>query len=447
MVSSSFNFTKEAIDKIICPEAMQHTHEGAKSKTVRPKTVQHIYRDTKESGLVLVASYGNSKTFYLFKTIDSKYRKIKLGTFPNLSISEARTKAADFKAQIRKGINPVEKLSLSLPDNEVDHELTFKELFDKYIDDYAKHKIQRWQHVIADINRQAAHLYDRKISTIKRDDIQKIFNDITQVGKKVMANKCVERFTGIFNRAIEWELLEKNPALGIEKHREKSRTRFLTKEEIPRFLAAINKEPNQKIADFFLISLLTGARKGNVLSMQWQNIYYEDRAWYIPDTKNGEPQLVHLVDDAIKILKKRSDDNNTKSIWVFPSSTSKSGHLQEPKKVWKRICQTAGLDGLRIHDLRRTHGSWMRRAGADREIIGEALNHKSLKSTEVYDIIESDQVKEYREKAMTNLMSLKENKKVQPIRLNKAEGNIEKLKNKIKELEQQVKELENMQVI
>ncbi|WP_342272379.1 Arm DNA-binding domain-containing protein [Candidatus Tisiphia endosymbiont of Parasteatoda lunata] len=179
MASNSFNFTKEAIDKIIPPEFTKD-HKG---KIIRPEIVQHVYRDTKEKGLVLNVSYLGTKSFFLAKTIKGIRYKIILGSFPDVSVIEARSKIVDLKNQIAKGIDLHAKST-----NKQYNELTFKELFDIYIEDYAKHKIERWKDVIADIDRQAKHLYDRKISTIQKDDIQKIFNDLTKAGKKVMAS-------------------------------------------------------------------------------------------------------------------------------------------------------------------------------------------------------------------------------------------------------------------
>ncbi len=137
--------------------------------------------------------------------------------------------------------------------------------------------------------------------------------------------------------------------------------------------------------------------------MKWQDINFENMTWTIPAriAKNNKTQRVHLVDSALNILTKREKENNNKSVWVFPSSykNRKSGHIAVPQEAWQKMCKVAGIEDLRFHDLRRTHGSWMRKVGADREIIGEALGHKDQRSTEVYDIIAKDQVREFQNKA------------------------------------------------
>ncbi|MCC8399737.1 MAG: tyrosine-type recombinase/integrase [Rickettsia endosymbiont of Platyusa sonomae] len=377
-------------------------------KIESPKEKRDIYKDTKEAGLILIVSYGGSKVFYLGKKIKNLYHRIKIGCFPDVSIIEAREKALELKSQIAKGINPMEekgKLSNELPDV-LSTEPTFKELFDKYINDYGRYNIKRWQDRIVTMDRQGKHFYSMKISTIQKAHIQQTFNNLTNVGKYT-ANRFLEMLSSIFNKAIEWELLEKNPVFGIKKHKEQSRDRYITKEEIPQFFQALEEEKNQLIKDFILISLYSGVRKNNVLSMRWENISFANKIWYIPNTKNGEPHTMVLVDEAIKILQARKEQINSE--WVFPSNTSSSGHLQEPKKAWKRICQKAGLKNLRLHDLRRTCGSWMAINGASQYIIGKALNHKDIKSTAIYARLSLDPVREFMEKA-THSITISKNK-------------------------------------
>jgi integrase len=306
----------------------------------------------------------------------------------------------ELKSQIAKGINPVkEKAKQS-------GELTFKQLFDRYIEHYGKHSIKKWKEVISTVDKRAKHLYGLKISDIERNHLQKIFIDLTENVGKITANRFLERMSSIFNKAIEWGLVNKNPTAGIKKHKERSRDRYLIIEEIPRFFAALENEPNKKVVDFILISLYTGARKSNVLAMKWANISFENKTWYIPETKNDVPQLVPLVDEAIEVLQRRKEDNMTE--WVFPSDTSASGHLQEPRKVWTRILKAAAIKDLRIHDLRRTLGSWMANFGASQYIIGKSLNHKSPQSTAVYARLSIDPVREFMNKVSTSLNQMKD---------------------------------------
>ncbi|WP_341793375.1 MULTISPECIES: tyrosine-type recombinase/integrase [unclassified Rickettsia] len=375
-----------------------------------PKKGREKYKDAKEQGLVLIASYGGSKVFYYGKKIDGDYKLLWIGHFPEVSIADARKKATEFKTLIANGIDPTEKPS-PLPE-EVTTELTFKELFDRYVNDHAQYKIERYKDIIADMKRQASHLFERKISTIQREDMQEIFNNLTKEGKFRTANLAIQRFKRIFNKAIEWELLEKNPAIGIAQHKEVERDRYITSEEKPAFFEIVEKEANPLMKDYLLISLYTGARKSNVLSMEWPEINLTDKTWHIPahKSKNGIPHLLPLTEKAIKILSKRKKEKKNNK-WVFPSPRkSKSGHFEEPQKSWHKIRQKAGIPDVRIHDIRRTMGSWMAINGASQYIIGKALNHKSYKSTEIYARLSIDPVREFMEKATNSITDSKAKK-------------------------------------
>jgi integrase len=157
-------------------------------------------------------------------------------------------------------------------------------------------------------------------------------------------------------------------------------------------MEALEMEPNRAMRDFFLMCLYTGARCGNVLSMKWEDIDFSINEWRIPDTKNGEPVRIPLIEEALEILRDRSWIKESSMPWVFPGH-GKSGHLEEPKAAWKRILDRAGLKNLRIHDLRRTLGSYQAIAGASLTIIGKSLGHKSPQSTAIYARLSNDPVR------------------------------------------------------
>nr|WP_253307700.1 site-specific integrase [Rickettsia endosymbiont of Ceutorhynchus assimilis] len=172
--------------------------------------------------------------------------------------------------------------------------------------------------------------------------------------------------------------------------------------------------------DYVYISLYTGARKSNVLSMEWKEINLTDKTWYIPahKSKNGIPHLLPLTEKAIEILSKRKKEKKNNNKWVFPSPRkSKSGHFEEPQKSWHKIRQKAGIPDVRIHDIRRTTGSWMAINGASEYIIGKALNHKSPKSTKIYARLSIEPVRAFMEKATNSITDSKAKKSAKKINL------------------------------
>lgn len=342
------------------------------------------YRDSKTKGLILVASYGGSKTFYLYRKINGRPERIKLGGFPDISVEKARQMAAKFNGSIAEGKNPQdEKRSFK-------SEMTLGELFKVYMERYSKKQKRSWQYDEREIPKFLSHWFSRKISTIKRQEIQTLHEKICDNNGLYQANRILERIRAIYNKAIEWGWLGTNPAIGIKKFKEKARDRFLQPNELPRFFASLDQE-DDLIRDYILISLFTGARKSNVLSMRWEEIDFVSQTWRIPETKNGEPVTIALVVPAIKILERRKQ--NTNSEFVF-SSNSRSGHLADPKRAWDRVLKNAKIDDLHIHDLRRTLGSYLAASGANSYIIGKSLGHKSQQATAIYARLNLDPVRQ-----------------------------------------------------
>ena len=169
---------------------------------------------------------------------------------------------------------------------------------------------------------------------------------------------------------------------------EAARERRLWNDEVKALLDALDKQTNQDIRDFVLLALVTGARKSNILSMRWDDVLPLERAiWRIPDTKNGLPHDLPLVDEAVGILSARLA--RKKSEFVFPGS-GRTGHLVEPKAAWAEVLKQAGIKNFRIHDLRRTQGSYQADAGIAIETIGQTLAHKSPITTRIYARIAMD---------------------------------------------------------
>jgi integrase len=207
----------------------------------------------------------------------------------------------------------------------------------------------------------------------------------------------------MYEFAIEREYEGVNPCRGIKKHTEHKRDRFLRKEELLVFFDVVMNDTHPIIRDFVLVCLCTGARSGNVQAMRWEEIDWDNSVWHIPITKSGKPHTVPLVPFAIDVLKKRRE--NVGGEWVFPSLTIDS-HILEPKVQWHRICKQAGINDLRIHDLRRTLGSWMAQTGSTMLIISGALGHKidSSSVTGIYARLDIEPIRMAMERAVKAML-------------------------------------------
>ncbi|BAG40320.1 putative integrase [Orientia tsutsugamushi str. Ikeda] len=260
-----------------------------KIPTERTSTI----KDKIEPGLQLRISPTGRKTWSFEKKFRKEGIKMTIGVFPDLSIKEARKIARELKRLMAKGIDPREaKRQQQIAEDEkrlkARQDITFKELFYKYIEEYAKIYTIHWQRETARIHNYGKSLFLKKISDIKSNDIEQIFNDISKEGKYATANRFLITLSSIFNKAIKWELIDRNPTLKIDKHKMQARERRLSYDEMTKFLQVLCGEATPLTRDFALLALYTGARKRNVLEMEWDNIDFVRKIWHIPKTKNGK---------------------------------------------------------------------------------------------------------------------------------------------------------------
>ena len=243
-----------------------------------------------------------------------------------------------------------------------------------------------------------------KLSVIRKADLTALHAKIGRDNGHYQANRVLALVRAMFNKADDIGFHGTNPAKGVAKFKEEKRDRFLQAGELPKFFAALNAEPNEDFRDAFTLAILTGARRGNVLAMRWEDIDLQRGLWSIPAAvaKAGVTIVVPLVAPAVTLLEGRRKAA-AGSPWVFPS-TSKAGHLVETKSAWKRILDRAGLSNVRMHDLRRTLGSWQALLGSSLPIIGKSLGHTQASTTQVYARLTVDPVRESVDRATTAIL-------------------------------------------
>lgn len=397
MESKKYNFTKNFIESLKPAKAGKRDY----------------YKDAKVNGLEMMVTANGNKSFKVTKKKGGRFIRVTIGGYPDLSVENARTKALEINSQIAQGVNPNEEK------NQLRQEITFGELFEQYMERYSKKSKKSWKYDEREVNKFLSHWFKRKISAISNQEIRILHDKIRDENGLYQANRLLERIRAIFNKAIEWGYKSENPSNKIKKFKETSRDRFIQQDEMPRILEALQNEENEITRDYIYISLYTGARKANVLAMRWDEINFTTKEWRIPKTKNGDSLTVPLMKEAIEVLKTRKKHNEKMQLaelqqqFVFPSIASASGHLADPKKAWYRILKEAKVDDLRLHDIRRTLGSYQVMTGASLPIIGKSLGHKSSQATQVYSRMNLDPVRQSMERAV-ELMSnynLKKTKK------------------------------------
>jgi len=372
------NFTKKAIEAIPAP----------KSRT--------FHYDKQTAGLGLATQPTGHKAFFWYRKVRGRPTWRTIGDFPDLSIESARDaatglndKLAKWKARGYEGQSPFEK-EKSLATTE-----TFGELADKYIEQQVKARSTNPERAERE-TRDAVDLYlkrwkPRRLGDVARAEIVQWHHELGKGHGKVTANRSWQLLRRIFNWAINKELWKGlNPARVRpgDLFEELSRERYLQESEAPAFFKALKDEPDADLRDFLWLALFTGARKGDVLAMRWDQLV--GGKWTVPNRKKPDrPYSVALMPEAAAVLKSRQGKGGE---WVFPSH-GKSEHLTTLKRPWKKFITRTGLDGLRIHDLRRTLGSWLAGAGFSLPMIGRALGHQSPSSTAIYARLDLDPVR------------------------------------------------------
>lgn len=379
--------------------------KGRISRLPLPRSGERLMAyDTEVPKLAIRITAAGSRTFYVVKREGASMFWSKVGTFPDTTVEQARRAAAGILGDYAKGINPVQRK------REDKKKQSLGEAYAQYRD---LHVIPRgtkssewiealWARCLGPLPDAPAKKHGRKRtkhpagvdwSRRKLDaidgDAVKTLHAAIGLTHRTMANRVVELVSAIYGIAKDHGYPGGNPASGVKPFKETKRDRFIQPDELPRFFKALAADTSEDFKHFVLLSLLTGARRTKVLAMRWQELDVESATWRIPDTKNDEPQLVALVPEAVAILRRRNPQDTGQ---VFPAP-SKTGYRTPPKQRWRSLLKRAEVSNLRIHDLRRSLGSWQAISGASLAVIGKSLGHKSPDATMIYARLHLDPVR------------------------------------------------------
>ncbi len=357
-----------------------------------PASGRARYKDTQSRFLYLDVHPTGRKTFLYVRWLDGKTKFVKIGDYPEMTPFTARERAEKIGGDIQNGETPTGRKNAGM---------TFAELFQEYLNDGQKRK-QEWIQYLFD--NYMKELHTLPVKRITPEAIRTMFKGIAKKHGEVLANRVLAFVRAAFNKAIENGAFIPNPTAQIKKFRERSRERYLDEIELRRFWEALDGiDPDWQ--DFFRLLIFTGARRGNVQSMRWEDIDTERELWTIPAEffKTGEKTEIVLTKEALEIIERRRAKAAPEAIYVFPSH-GKSGHITEPKGAWDRLLKKAGIKDLHVHDLRRTFGAWQAKTGASLPIIGKALGHKDTGATAIYARLDLKPVRDSIETATAAMM-------------------------------------------
>lgn len=207
-----------------------------------------------------------------------------------------------------------------------------------------------------------------------------------------VANRCAALLSKMLNLAERWKLrpVGSNPCRGLEKFRERKVERMLSTEELGRLGDALAKYTRSPFA-VAAIKLLafTGARLGEVLSLRWEWIDFERGEARLPDSKTGAKTL-HLPPPALTVLSELPRMEGNPHVIIGARDGAALVNLEKP---WRMIRNVAGLDDVRLHDLRHAFASVAASSGMGLPIIGKMLGQSQAATTARYAHLANDPVK------------------------------------------------------
>jgi len=345
-------------------------------KVARPDHGQSFIRDDQLTGLALRITAKGVKSFIFEGRIRRRMRRITVGQYPAMTVLRAREEVLKIKAAIADGKDPADQRL------EERAEIRFKGFADLYIERHAKQQKRSWKQDLRMIESYLSKWQSRKLSDIRPEDVAQLHDRLGSQNGPYTANRTLALLRSMFNLAHRWGHFKgENPAQGIKLFPERKRERFLSPDELKLVLEGLSGEPNKYWQAYFLLCLLLGPRRSELLSARWADVDLKQRQWSIPTTKAGRSHLLPLPEPAVAILERLRNDKTSE--FLFPGHGA-TGHLVEPKKAWQRIRGQAGVPDVTIHDLRRTLGSWLAARGESLNLVGKVLNHSSVSTTQIY---------------------------------------------------------------
>jgi integrase len=354
-----------------------------------------------KTDLALRVDANGTKSFFWFKSARGTPIFRSLGTFPSTLIEQARVESRKLQNDLEAW--RTRKYAEPNPFESPNEEHTFEELLKAYVDKrvagHAAHPERAKKETLWIVDKYLPAWKNKTLSSISDRAVRARHREIAKHNGKTIADRVIQLTRRLYQWGIKKEKMYSgpNPALGVEYFGSTQRERFLSGEEIARLFKALRKESNHDLRDFVNLSLWTGARRGDVLSMAWKDVLpLENNTWTIPEPKGGRSHSYRLplVTEAIEILQSRKRSAVDDAVWVFPSGAGTAGHLVEVKRSWAQLLKRAKIEDFHIHDLRRSLASWQAGLGTSLVIIGKTLGHRPGSSaTQVYARVDLEPVR------------------------------------------------------
>jgi len=348
-----------------------------------PATGNRITYDSAVTGFGARITAADARSYVLTYVVrgSGRQRRYTIGGCDRWTATDARAEARRLKALIDQGGDPLADIEAErTAPNMADLVARFQEehfprLRKLSADDYGR--LLR-NYVLPHFSKH------RKVAEITFADVDALHRKITKTGATYQANRVVAMLSKMFSLAMRWGWRTDNPCRSIERNKEHARQRYLTSDELARLVGALAKFPDRDVADVFRLLLLTGARRNEVLTMRWEDLNLTKATWSKPPsyTKQGKHHSVPLSAPVCQLLADRMA-RKADGEYVFAGNGSKQ-HLVNIWRAFQRLCKTADIEGLRIHDLRHSYASTLVSAGHSLPLIGALLGHSQPQTTARY---------------------------------------------------------------
>lgn len=395
-------------------------------KTVKalpvPSHGNRIYFDSQVGGFGVRVTAGGARSFiFSYRTLAGRQRRFTIGEFSvtgdGWTTVAARGEAERLRVIVRGGGDPLASLQ------NLREAPTIADLAHRFEED---HLPRRRAHT-ADGHKRAIRLHilptlkHRVVADLTHADIAELHRKVTKAGTPYAANRMLAVLSKMLSESIKLGWRMDNPAKGVERNPEEARHRYLSPAELAKLTEALAAVEDQQGANVIRLLVLTGARRGEVFGMQWDQLDLGEGVWTKPPSSTKQKrmhrvplsaptrQLLVVIRAAAEARAKKSGKEMSR--FVFPVTTSESGHREDIKKVWRAACAGASIvtteivDGkrvvvpsARVHDLRHTYASLLASAGMSLPIIGALLGHSQPATTARYAHLLDDPLRQATER-------------------------------------------------
>lgn len=318
-------------------------------------------------------------------------RRVTIGRYGTITLDEARKEARQQLSAVHQGRDPRDEKDRDRAGCSV------RALAERYMADHCEGRCKA--------STMAAHrwlldrfilpqLGTRSIHEVRQVDIDRLHQSLKATPYN--ANRALGLLKAMYGRAEVWGLVEPgiNPARSVRPFRERKRQRFLSLPELQRLAQALDEaeavgEISEPVALAYRLLVLTGARLNEIRTLRWEQIDWTLRLIVLRDHKAdaGGAKGIPLNSGALSLLTEAERDPDNPYVIAGLVPGAPIADLQRP---WRRVRQRAGLDDVRIHDLRHSFASFGISVGASLPIVGGLLGHRSMAATATYAHLAAD---------------------------------------------------------